>query len=406
MQRASLKLIATILAASLSAATPALAVKIGDVARFQGEFPNKIMGMGLVVGLQGTGDGGTYLPAMRPLANLLSRMANPVARPDELRDAKNAAIVMVEAMLPANGVREGDRIDVQISSVGAAKSLAGGRLVVMPLLSAAALAARPDTEGPMPEVLAFASGPVTVSDPKQTTTAIIRNGATIEANILHRYVVLGRELEQYRRGLERGGATAAPLLDWIQPDEPYVTLVIDSPHASWAMANVVSQMICDAAADPDAMARMRTGEAMTAIAADRNNVLVRVPESARRNLAPFLARIETLELLMPESEARVIVNRKAGSVIITGDVTISPVTITYKGLTIQTVTPPPKPTPENPVMDAQQFAALDPAGQGGAKLKDLVAALNSLKLPPGDRVHIIEELHRLGKLHARLIVEE
>ncbi|HOW19036.1 MAG TPA: flagellar basal body P-ring protein FlgI, partial [Phycisphaerae bacterium] len=137
-----------------------------------------------------------------------------------------------------------------------------------------------------------------------------------------------------------------------------------------------------------------------------NNVLVRVPETARRNPAPFLARIETLDLLMPPSEARVIVNREAGSVIISGDVQISPVVITYKGMTITTTVPEPKPTADNPQVTEKQFAPLDPARRGGTKLQDLVDALNSLKLPAADRVHIIEELSRMGKLHAKLIVEE
>lgn len=392
-------------AAVAATAAPARAVKVGDVARFQGEFPNKLMGMGLVVGLPGTGDGGTYMPVIRPLANLLSRMANPV-RLEELKDAKNAAVVMVEATLPANGVREGDRVDVQVSSLGAAKSLAGGRLLLTPLLAAAALSARTDAEGSAPEILAFASGPLTVTDPKSATSGVVRNGATIEASILHRYLAVGRELEQYRRDALRGGPASASLLEWIRPDDSYVTLVIDPTHASWAMANVIAQMICDTVADPDVRRADRDADDLIAMATDRNNVLVRVPPAMRRNLVSFLARIETLELLVPESEARVIVNRKAGSVILTGDVEISPVTITYKGMTIQTVTPPPKPTPDAPLVETQQFAALDPGAQGGAKLKDLVAALNSLKLPPADRVHIIEELHRLGKLHARLIVED
>ncbi|MGB9626639.1 MAG: flagellar basal body P-ring protein FlgI, partial [Phycisphaerae bacterium] len=101
-----------VLATVLIAASSAFAVKIGDVARFQGEFPNKIMGMGLVVGLPGTGDGGDFMPAMRPLSRLLGRLANPVGIAQELKNAKNVAIVMVEATLPENGVREGDRIDV------------------------------------------------------------------------------------------------------------------------------------------------------------------------------------------------------------------------------------------------------------------------------------------------------
>jgi len=381
----------------------ALAVKVGDIARFQGEFPNKLMGMGLVVGLPGTGDGGDFMPAMRPLARLLGRMANPVGLAEELKNAKNVAIVLVEATLPPNGVREGDRVDVQVSAA-AAKSLAGGRLVVTPLIAATALSMRGDAAGAAPEVLAFASGPLVVSDPKAARTAVIRNGATIESSILHNYIARGRDLEHYQKARQAGAAgTTGGLLAWIRPDDPYVTLVIDEHHASWAMANIIAQMINDDAADPEVGLSSKNAIAM---AADRANVLVRIPETARANPAPFLARIETLDLLVPPSEARVIIHRESGSVIITGDVQVSPVVITFKGMTITTMTPEPKATPENPRIDTQEFAALDPGRVGGTKLQDLVDALNALKIPATDRVHIIEQLHRLGKLHAKLIVEE
>ncbi len=391
-------------AAVLAGPASAPAVKIGDVARFQGEFPNKLIGMGLVVGLPGTGDGGDYLPAMRPLSRLLSRLANPVGFGDELKNAKNVALVLVEATLPENGVREGDRIDVQVSSLGAAKGLAQGRLVMTPLLAATALSMR--TDGPPPEVLAFASGLVVGNDAKMPRTGIVRQGAVIESSILHNYIALGRDLEHLQKARQAGTAVAKGLLEWVRPDEPYVTLVIRDTHASWAMASIMAQIINEDAADPDAQGSAGGTAAAIAMAADRANVLVRIPETARRNPAAFLARIETLDLLLPPSEARVIVNREAGSVIITGDVQISPVVITYKGMTITTVTPEPKPTPEFPVTVEKQFAPLDPANRGGTRLQDLVDALNSLKLPAADRVHIIEELCRMGKIHARLIVEE
>jgi len=396
------------LAAALvgTASGVAPAVKVSDVARFQGEFPNKIMGLGLVVGLPGTGDGGKYMPAIRPLRELLARMGNPISLVEELKDAKNVAIVTVEATLPANGVREGDRIDAYVSSVGAAKSLSGGRLVMTPLLPATSLSTRDRNPESAPEVLAFASGPIAVTDPKAPRTGVVRKGAAIEASIIHSYVAPGSELEHFRRAGMPGDSVARGPLAWIRPDEPYVTLVIDEHHASWAMSNIIAQMINDDAAQPDAPGETARAEDPIAMAVDRSNVLVRLPPTARRNPAPFLAHIETLDLVMPPSEARVIVHRESGSVIITGDVEISPVVMTFKGMTISTMTPEPKPTPEAPVIEEKQFAPLDPARRGGSKLKDLVEALNSLKIPAADRVHIIEQLHRMGKIHAKLIVEE
>lgn len=396
---------AAVAAMVVAAASPsARAVKIGDVTRFQGEFPNKLIGTGLVVGLPGTGDGGAYLPAIRPLREFLARMGNPVGTLDELKDAKNVAIVLVEATLPENGVREGDRIDVQVSSLGAAKSLAQGRLLFTPMLAAPALGARIEPGQSDPPVLAFASGPLAVMDSKQPRTAVVRGGATVEADIVHSYIAFGRDLEHVRQAQRNGGPAARALLDWVRPEEPYVTLVIDRTHANWAMANIIAQMINDDQASPDGPSRDARAGAL-AMAIDRSNVLVRIPPTAQHNAAPFLAWIETLDLLMPQSEARVIVNRATGSVIISGDVEISPVVITFKGLTIQAFTPEPEGAKETPQLQPLQFAPLDPGKQGKAKLRDLVAALNSLKVPPDDRVHIIEQLHEMGKLHAKLIVE-
>jgi flagellar P-ring protein precursor FlgI len=346
------------------------------------------------------------MPAIRPLRELLARLGNPINIVEELKEAKNVAIVMVEATLPENGVREGDRIDVQVSSVGAAKSLAQGRLVMTPLLPAAALSTRDQNPESAPAVLAFASGPLTVADPKSPRTGTVRKGAAVEASIIHSFIATGAELEHFKRLRQPGASAPGGAVDWIRPDEAYVTLVIDDRHAGWAMANIIAQMINDDSAEPDVQGRSSKPEDSIAMAIDRSNVIVRIPPTATRNPAPFLARLETLDLVMPPSEARVIVNRQSGSVIITGDVEISPVVMSFNGMTISTIAPEPKPTPEAPLVEEKQFASLDPSRRGGTKLKDLVEALNSLKIPAAERVHIVEQLHRMGKLHAKLIVEE
>ena len=89
----------------------------------------------------------------------------------------------------------------------------------------------------------------------------------------------------------------------------------------------------------------------------------------------------------------------------TGDVEISPVVISHKGLTISTVEPAPVPTPRTPVITDRTAVALDTTNQGGAKLQDLGNALDQLKVPAEDRISIVKELHKTGKLHAKLIVE-
>lgn len=363
---------------------PALAVKVGDITRLQGTRTNRIEGMGLVVGLAGTGDGGKFEPAIRPLAQLYNRFANPIDNIAALRDTKNVAIVQIEAIIPRDGAREGDRIDVKIASIGAAKSLAGGRLLVTPLISP-----NPDD----PRVLAMASGQIEIEDPAKLTVGRIAQGATLELDWIHNYLAMGRELPEPVRGRS-----------WVRLEEPYVTFVLDQAHAEWAMAYTIAQSINEEASIPE-IATGNTG-AQIAMAIDPRTVLVRIPETERANLAAFLARVENLQLFMPFTEARVVIHRTAGSIVITGDVEISPAVISWKGLTITTTVPEIAPTAESPRLVEKNFVPIDPQHKGGAKLADLVDALNQLRVPAPDRIKIIQELDKSGKLHATLTVED
>ncbi|HOB75276.1 MAG TPA: flagellar basal body P-ring protein FlgI [Phycisphaerae bacterium] len=368
-------------------AGPAQAVKIGDITHLQGTRTNKLVGMGLVVGLAGTGDGNKHAPSIRALAQLHARFANPIGALEDFRNVKNVAIVTVEATLPEHGAREGERVDVFVSAE-AAKSLAGGRLLLTPLVS-------PNADDP--RVMAMASGPLQIEDSARPTVARIAQGATLEQDWVHNYVALGRELAVFRNG----GANRAAA--WVQPDAAYVTLVLDEPHAEWAVAYTIAQSINEEGAIAD-----ETGiEAapQIAMAFDPRTVIVRLPEAERANPAPFLARIENLSLFMPATEARVVVKRSTGGIVITGDAEIAPAVVTYKGLTITTVVPEPEPTPENPRIIEQDFIPLDPQKKGGAKLSDLVDALNQLRVSAPDKINIIEQLYRTGKLHATLVVE-
>src|SRR5271170_6581096 len=131
------------------AAAPAGAVKIADITRIGGERTNILTGLGLVYGLKGTGDGGSFAPAIAPLRSMLSKFGDPVTV-QELNNAANVAVVMVTATVPSSGARDGDHLDVYVSSVGASASLRGGRLFVTPM------------QGPLPggPLLALADGPV------------------------------------------------------------------------------------------------------------------------------------------------------------------------------------------------------------------------------------------------------
>ncbi len=107
--------------------------RISDVAKFKGPRVNRLQGIGLVVGLAGTGDGDSYKQTIQPLASWLSHYANPVGQLEDLKNTKNVALVTIQAELPAGGAREGDRLNVHVSAMGACKSLEGGRLLSAPL---------------------------------------------------------------------------------------------------------------------------------------------------------------------------------------------------------------------------------------------------------------------------------
>ncbi len=350
---------AAILAAIVLCAAPASAVRIGDITHLQGQRTNQLTGMGLVVGLNGTGDGGQYMPAIRPLAAMLTQFSNPVLSMDELKNAKNVAIVMVDATLPEYGAREGDEIDVQVSSIGAAKSLLGGRLLITPL------------QGPNKadkRIYALASGPLHVESLQTPTVAVITQGATFESDVVYH---------------------------WIDNINHQITLVVDDSHASWAMTHAIAQMISEVSSDWGRVSGI-------AKAVDPKNVMVTIPLADRSNPAAFIARIEGLDLLMPQAEARVTINRRAGTIIVSGDVEISPAAISIKGLTINTAST----VPQQGQASDEGFVAVDPARKGGTKMADLIDALNQLKVPIDDRITIIEELYKTGKLHARLVEEE
>lgn len=337
--------------------TQAMAVKVADITRIGGQRSNVLTGLGLVYGLKGTGDGGDFLPAIRPLASMLAKFSD-AATIQELSSVGNVALVSLTATVPSNGVRDGDQIDVYVTSLGAASSLRGGRLFVTPM------------QGPMPGsgIFALSSGPIVLEDTSTPTVGIVKSGCVMEADLPAKYVEDGK-----------------------------FTLILEHAAASWTTASTIAKIINDAG-DGD------VGEVL-AIAVDPKNVVVTIPRSERERPDSFISRVQRLPVPMLPTEARVMINDRTGTIIMTGDVEISPVVISHKGLTISTVNPAPVPSPRNPILSSKDVIALDTTNQGGAKLQDLVNALDQLKVPTEDRIAIVKELHKTGKLHAKLITE-
>ncbi len=356
--QAMLKSISILIVALI--ALPAQAVKIADITRIGGQRSNVLTGLGLVYGLPGTGDGGNFQPAIKPLAAMLAKFANPATVAD-LSNAGNVALVSLTATVPGNGVRDGDRLDLYVTSLGAARSLRGGRLFVTPLLGPTGLPAAND----MP--FALGEGPVVIEDRSTPTVGVVKGGAVMETDLPAKYIENGR-----------------------------FTLVLEDPAASWTTASTIAKIINDA--------ESTTGETL-AVAVDPKNVVVIIPPIELERPDSFISRVQRLPVPLLPTEARVQINDRTGTMILTGDVEISPVVISHKGLTITTITPQPVPSPRFPVVSRRDVVPLDTTSQGGAKLQDLVNALEQLKVPAEDRIIIVKELHKTGKLHAKLIVE-
>ena len=350
------KIILILAVVVLAAPLPAFAVKVADITRLSGQRKEALVGLGLVVGLNGTGDGGDYMPAIKPLAGMLAKLHNPTTV-KELSDSKNVAVVLLSAKIPKDGVRAGDELDVHAMTMGGATSLRGGRLFVSPL----------GPPVPNPPVLALAEGGVDIEDPSTPTVGVIKAGARMEDDWNAEYFQNGR-----------------------------FTLVIEDPSASWTTANTIAKVINDA--------ESQAGEIL-AVAADAKTVVVTIPASESSDPARFISDVQRLPVPVLATEARVQINTRTGTLIVTGDVEISPVVISHKGLTITTVEPKPVPSPRFPIVTNKDIVTLDPGNTGGAKLQDLVASLEQLKVPAEDRITIVKELHKTGKLHAKLIID-
>jgi flagellar P-ring protein precursor FlgI len=364
------------LGTAAAALAQAPVARVGDVTRLQGQGRNALLGYGLVAGLDKTGDGEKFLPSMRALAAMMGRFGVPVESLDEIRGSKNVAIVMVEVMIPEHGAREGDLLDVAVTAV-AAKSLEGGRLLPTPLVYHDR-----NVEG----LFGFAQGAIAV-DGSSKTVGHIRTGARIERDLFMHVVARGADLR------------AAGLRSlWIMPQATYLTLVLDDTHAGWSMAAAVAQAV-------DKELSMSADVERVALAVDSKNIVVLLPEHQRGDPASWIRDVEQTPLLMESNEARVTINRNTGTIVITGDTRMSPVVISQRGMTVTVINPLEDGTIPQAAYEQQDFVALDAGTSRQANVRDLIEALNRLKVPFEDRVAILEEMHRAGKIHAKLLYE-
>ncbi len=369
LQAVSTALLSLFLAAAVLGTANASS-RIKDIVQFEGVRENMLVGYGLVVGLNGTGD--TLVDGQftkQSLKAMLNRLG--VKPTDAGLDSKNVAAVMVTAVLPPFA-RQGNRIDVTVSALGDAKSLLGGTLLVTPVLGA---------DG---EVYAVAQGQLAVggfaaSGAAETvvkgvpTSARIASGAIVEREV----------------GFEMANMES-------------VTLSLRNPDFTTArrIAQAINAFLGTAAARPS----------------DPTTVHVEVPDSYRGNVVNLLTDIEQLRV-EPDQLARVIIDEQSGIIVMGENVRISTIAIAQGSLTIriteteQVSQPGPfanvgatttVPRTEIEVTEGEERRL--GVVNAGVTIQELVNGLNSLGIGPRDMITILQAVKAAGALQAEIVV--
>lgn len=362
----------TILALTLFLAMPvAASVRVKDLATVEGVREIPLVGYGLVVGLDGTGDGHNSMITVRSVRNMLLRFNIEV--PQERLVVRNVAAVMVTASLPPFA-RAGTRIDVTVSSMGYARSLEGGTLLLTPLT---------DRQG---TVYGVAQGAVSIGGFNVETIG----GERYRKN----YAVVGR----VPLGLliERDAPTTLP-----QGDN--LTLALKEPDFTSALR---------IAAAIDSALGQKLAKPLNA-----STIAVTVPDQFQQSdgMVRLLATIEALEV-SPDQVARVVINERTGTVVVGKDVRLEEAIVSHGNLTIQVraipvISQPAAFSQGRTVVVPQTMTTVNENGkgglmvmEGGATVSDLAQALNTLKVTPRDMISIFQALKQAGALRADLVI--
>jgi len=341
-------------------------VRVRDIARVQSVRPNQLVGYGLVVGLDGSGDGSQSPFTLQSVVAMLQRFG--VSVDSKRLKTKNAAAVMVTAEIPAFA-KSGSKLDVTVSSLGDATSLQGGVLLQTPLL------------GADEQVYAVAQGSVSIGgfSAGGGGTSVTKNHPT--AGRVPEGALIEREIKT-----SLAEADGSMRINLSNPD-------FDNANRVAAAVN----------------ADLGSG---VAVAEDAATVRVRPPSRFDGNTVALIAEIGELHL-QPATPSKVVLNERTGTVIIGGNVRIAPVAIAHGSLTVEIQTDlnvsQPAPltggttavTPQTGVRVNEQHAAVMEF-HPGTTLAELVRALNALQVTPRDIVAIIQAVKDAGALYAEL----
>ncbi len=376
-------------------ASSALAARLKDIASFRGIRSNQLVGYGLVVGLNGTGDGTNTEFTIRTIVNMLERMGIHISS-DRITQIKlkNVAAVMVTANLPPFA-RNGSRIDVHVSSIGDATSLAGGTLLLAPLT------------GVDQQVYALAQGPIVVGGfavSGASGSGVQKNHPTV--GIISKGALVEKEIPVSLDGKKELS------LSLFNPDFTTAEKVMGAINRS--MGASYSRCL------------------------DSGTILISIPESHQDRVAEWIASLEKLEVV-PDSVAKVILNERTGTVVMGENVRISTVAVAHGNLSIQikeklNVSQPLPFAPEAP--EGTRPAAVPPReGTGvvvvpggatvvtpessvsvkeeggplmvvssGVNLGEVIRALNAIGATPRDLIAILQSIKAVGALQAELEV--
>lgn len=352
-----------------SAPAAVSAERIKDVANFSGIRENELIGYGIVVGLNGTGDkDGTYI--FQPFANMLTRMGVSVNPADIKGKTKNIAAVIVTAKLQTM-TKPGAKVDVQVSSIGDAKSLQGGTLLMTQL------------KGPDNLVYALAQGAVSIGGfiaggaggqtiKNHPNTGSIPNGAIVEKEVP---IQLSRKRHLELNTTVQDFTTTRRIAEKINKE-------MNSPVAK---------------------------------AEGPSSVSISVPEGYADRIVEFISKIELMDVEV-DTPAKVVVNERTGTIVIGDNVRISPVALAHGALTIEIKTEvavsQPLPlapegaqtvaTPKTEVKIEEKKAALTEVK--GATIGELVKGLNALGVSPKDLIAILQAIKAAGSLKAELVI--
>jgi len=344
-------------------------VRIKEVASIQGVRTNQLVGYGLVVGLDGTGDSTTAAPfTAQSLTSLLQQMGVTLPAGTQLQ-VKNVAAVMVTAQLPAFA-QPGQNIDVNVSSLANSKSLRGGTLIATPL------------KGADGQIYAMAQGNLVIAGAGASA-----GGSKVQINQLSS----GRIPE----GATVERAVATPL-------NQGSILQLDLNASDYSTARQVARVI-----------NQRMG-GQIAQAVDGRRVQVVMPESPDERVS-FLAEIENLPVDLVSPAARVIINARTGSIVVNEAVTLSACAVAHGNLSV-TINTTPLVSQPNAFAQGQTVQSeksditirQEPGSliqlPAGTKLADVVKALNSLGATPQDLLAILQAMKSAGALNAELEV--